>query len=209
MSAYMREHAPQGGFKGHDLYKVIQGNKDKIHRIFEIDENEPGKRHVVRPACVQCGKGPGMEENMGFSDEHIASNWRTQGCPADGIFVSPGVGQNNWSMHYTVDPLRDLLLSKYNAARILHVFGGDYGVPWGRRGTSKAERLSVLLPWIDKTARVDHFVGPLLQRYGKKLAKSNGDASGPLSVAEIQALLKSDSAVIDMTPPRKIPVAAS
>lgn len=119
-------------------------------------------------------------------------------CSTGRFDVSPKQGHMNWSMHYTVDPIRDGLLNEqFNDRKVLHVFGGDYGIPWGRSGTPKAERMSELMSVV-APGRVEHFVGPMLVRDGAKIAKSNGDAHAIPEMHTMADLLNTGEPIIEV-----------
>jgi hypothetical protein len=92
-------------------------------------------------------------------------------------------------MHYTIDPLRDVVLSRMRNVGVAHVFGGDYGEPWGPRGIPKAHRLSDTIAQIAPDVTVHHYAGPLLTRGGEKISKSNGDHAEPPSVRQLERML--------------------
>ncbi len=101
-------------------------------------------------------------------------------------------------MHYTVDPIRDGLLTRqHHEGKVLHVFGGDYGIPWGIGNRPKASRMSELMDNIAPDM-VDHFVGPMLTRDGHKLAKSNGDSHETPPVSVLQDLLSKNRSFIEI-----------
>ena len=108
---------------------------------------------------------------------------------------------HRWCIHYTIDPMRDALLARQKASPVLHVFGGDYGMPWGYNGIPKAKRMSDLMGRImskPEDPHIEHFVGPLLTRGGRKLAKSNGDACAVPDIATLEQILQAGKSVIDL-----------
>jgi hypothetical protein len=97
--------------------------------------------------------------------------------------------------------MRDALLARQKETPVLHVFGGDYGMPWGYNGIPKAQRMSDLMARVTSKPgdpHIEHFVGPLLTRDGKKLAKSNGDACAVPDVAVFEQMLLAGKSVIDL-----------
>ncbi|HRH93222.1 MAG TPA: hypothetical protein PKV72_01675 [Candidatus Peribacteria bacterium] len=197
MSDHMAESF-DGVSQGGELYALLADQRRLLEEAFEFNQNDSGKRHMVRPVCPSCEYGPTSEELIGMERGRIRSDCQRATCRYGEYSVRVADGESNWGMHYAIDPLRDIFIAKHADARVLHVFGGDYGVSWGRSFMPKAQRLSLLADMIGEGARVDHFVGPMLIRNGEKLAKSHGHASEPLSVKELQELLDGNRPYIEV-----------
>lgn len=192
MSDYMRRD-------GGGLYEFLQKHRKDIDGMFEFDRNEFGKRNFIRPICPECRHGPRLDDVVGTTASSIHAKCARVLCPHQEYAVHPSTGENHWAIHYAVDPLRDALLSAdHDYGKVLHVFGGDYGLPWGRSQTPKAERLQLLLAKIAPLLRINHFVGPMLKRDGQKLAKSNGDAGSLMKVSTLEAILQSKKPFVDL-----------
>ncbi len=197
MSDYFRESVPDGGSRGGELYWLLREHRAELRELFEF-RDDIHQEEFLRPVCSQCGFGPRYEQDMTIDDQGMGTACIDPGCGKGEYRVNPYVGDSNWSIHYAVDPVRDTFLAEqYRAQRVLHVFGGDYGQPWGTDGTPKAERLGRFMRQMDER-RIRYFVGPLLQKGGRKLAKSHGDSTPPPSLEELEAILRQKRAVVNV-----------
>ena len=77
------------------------------------------------------------------------------------------------NLFYLLDPIRDLIPNGFGQVTDLHMFGGDYGNPYGESKTCKADRVMGLMNAISDIPP-DVYVGPLLRFNGTKLGKSQG-----------------------------------
>ncbi len=187
MSDWMTDTDVSGVRTGQTLYSMLMQNRTQIVAALQPGGLNESVKPFMRPFCPECGTGSRLEHEITLTKNALMSVCRNRDCShrKKEYVSSPEKGDRNWSMFYAVDPLRDILLSRSSGGKVLHVFGGDYGVPWGvspysaRGGNheySKAYRLTKLVPKIDPLAYVDHYVGPMLVGPdGRKLAKSNGD----------------------------------
>jgi hypothetical protein len=199
MHEYMMEGAssttPQ---LGGQLYDLLWENRAKITNTFHMD-NPFNEAPFVMPFCTECRSGTRIDEMIFPTTHAIRSNCINLLCPRRDMQTEAIPHHDtNWSMHYTVDPLRDALLSQqFSRRRVLHIFGGDYGLPWGMYGVPKAERLHTVLTDI-APGKVDYYVGPLLRRNGQKLAKSNGDKTRAAPKASALQELATAGAIVDL-----------
>ena len=81
-----------------------------------------------------------------------------------------------YNVHYLIDPLRDALSTDTHPRNDLHIFGGDYGAPYGTQGTPKSRRIQLAMKAIGLNP-VDAFVGPLITYNGAKMGKSGASVS--------------------------------
>jgi|GEM_PF-2724371 len=179
MSHYLpNRDSPSEPTQGGMLYRLLYENRDLIRQAFDFRRFD-GTEEFVRPFCNGCGMVPADPRQTNMIPQGLGGTCKTPKCHERMYMVNPHEGERNWTMHYGVDPLRDILIADQNDAKVLHVFGGDYGTSWGYGGIPKAERLSELITQIAPNVKVDHYIGPLLLRNGMKLSKRRGDASYP------------------------------
>ncbi len=176
-----RENPQPEDVRGEDIYRLIYDNRDAIAERFpltgqaETDFNTvAGGLSLLRPQCPNCECLP---------INNIAVDYRYRAmqalcpnrCAPEKFVADIGKGDMNWAMHYTIDPIRDVALARRRDVGVAHVFGGDYGMPWGPGSMPKAQRLSWLIRQIAPDVTVHHYTGPMIIKEGRKLAKSNGD----------------------------------
>lgn len=199
MSDYMSSRSPANADQtrtGGILYEQLWNYRKEINRLFEFSDTN--SMQYVRPFCRDCKTGVRSDDLVRSFCEGILTTCQSEHCPTERIFIQPGRGMMNWSMHYAVDPIRDALLSsQFHDRRVLHVFGGDYGIPWGFDNQPKAQRMSKLMERI-RPGMIDHFVGPMLMRDGQKLAKSSGDAHDAPPIAYLNDLLATNEPYIEV-----------
>ncbi len=178
------------------LYELLWQHRMKINELFEFKDRL--SMQYVRPFCADCRTSVWPDREVLADDQGILTDCLNDSCSSEGFTVDPRKGHTNWSMHYTVDPIRDGLLTRHFGDRkVLHVFGGDYGIPWGRSGQPKAERMSELMSDV-APGRIEHFVGPMLVRDGTKIAKSNGDAHAIPEMRTMAELLSKGESIIEV-----------
>lgn len=198
MSAHMREADPATGEpRGADLFRLLRHHRALIEHTLELGRghDQPGCVCGACPGCLRANRDPAL---VTLSAAGIDSVCHYEQCPVTQFCIDPVRGDDRWTMHYTADPLRDALLAdEYDAERTLHVFGGDYGMPYGTNITPKAQRLTQMIPAMT-TRRIDHFVGPLLTRNGEKLSKSNGDAGQAPPYEWMELVVHSGQAMVEM-----------
>lgn len=197
MSAYMREHAPDGVTRGFMLYDYIRRFRTHIEAIYSFSRMEDGQRSAVRTACPRCRSSERCNTHQLERETRMHAICVNNVCPDRRMMytVDPEKGDDNWTMHYAIDPVRDGFIARELNNGVLHVFGGDYGVPWGVGGTPKAERMDILLQESRMSdPPVHHYVGPMLTRDGCKISKSDGCSSEPLGAEELERLLARASA---------------
>lgn len=199
MSDYMGAQAYENDRSiknGSLIYDQLWEHRTQINALFEF--NDPESMQYVRPFCRDCKYSINSDDYVRARPQGMLTKCLVEECPAGQFFVQPHRGHMNWSMHYAVDPIRDGLLTKqFQDKRVLHVFGGDYGIPWGLDNHPKAARMSALMEHI-APEMVDHFVGPMLTRGGQKLAKSNGDAHEVPAIGYLDKLLSKNAPVIEV-----------
>jgi hypothetical protein len=193
MSNHMSQapHAESLG-NGYRLYEMIRLNHDRISNAFPIfrpDYPHDKGQLSMRPVCRECHYAPVACSDVQTEPGKMYGACRNAACRCRVVTVDLERDQTNWAMHYTIDPLRDVLLARDKNAGVAHVFGGDYGMEWGPGRTPKAQRLSGLIRDMNKDVVVHHYVGPLLTRYGEKLSKSNGDHSQQPAARELERML--------------------
>ena len=198
MSNYMGMNANENDRltkKGTLVYDQLWQHRENINALFEFSDSN--SMQFVRPFCRDCKYSVNSDERIRAIEQGMLTNCLVPQCSTERMFVRPSQGHMNWSMHYAVDPIRDVILADFQDKKVLHVFGGDYGIPWGLDGRPKAARMSALM---DKVApeMVDHFVGPMLTRDGQKLAKSNGDAHEVPTIGYLDKLLSENEPVIEV-----------
>lgn len=184
---------------GAQLYNLLWQQRTRIVEAFNFDSAFNEAPFVI-PLCKDCNAGSRTPELIISTEHGVRSQCIDTLCMNSQkvIEATPSEGDTNWSMHYTVDPIRDALVSRqFLGRKVLHVFGGDYGMPWGRGGLSKADRLDTTLDHI-APGKVDYFVGPLLRRNGEKLAKSNGDKIHKVPKAPALRELATAGAIVDL-----------
>ncbi len=181
----------EGGNNGFALYRLIADYRSTIARNFGVFSHDPTIAGLssVRPACDLCGKGAREEQVKTYGHEYVRGSCTEACCSNDTYTVSIRRGDPHWCMHYTIDPLRDVVLSRMRDAGFAHILGGDYGEPWGQKGIPKASRLSSTIDTIAPDVTVHHYTGPLLTRNGEKISKSNGDRAEPPSVRQLERML--------------------
>lgn len=75
------------------------------------------------------------------------------------------------NLFYLIDPIRDLTLSRENKQVDIHIFGGDYGAPYGGEDLPKSHRVFGLMQGLSNSPPTV-YVGPMLTNYGVKIGKS-------------------------------------
>lgn len=184
MSDFYLQNGAEAQFMGKDLFDLLLSIRAKVGKAFP--KMKIGGISGVRALCPKChqGKSSFRGAARSYNDDKIVSSCENNEC---GDFerdyeVNIGQGDTNWAIFYTLVGLRDVsLLRRDNNKGILHVYGGDYGVPWGRGYVPKGRRISSLVDDVlgeDTKERIDHFVGPILvTKNGEKLSKSSGNGA--------------------------------
>jgi hypothetical protein len=193
--------AVEGEHNGLHLYKLIQANRGTIETFYpEFLDDHRGRRSPVVPVCPSCYTGSRDGKGVQMYPQMLLAECQGATCPQE-RFIMDLQKDHRWCIHYTIDPVRDALLARQKSESVLHVFGGDYGTAWGYNGMPKAKRMSDLMERIMSKSgdpHVEHFVGPLLTRGGRKLAKSNGDACVAPDIANLERMLQAGKSVIDL-----------
>ncbi len=195
MSEYMELSTDRNGSNGKKLYDLLWENREAITKRFNFEPMN--EMPFVQPLCADCETGVLVEQNVSCTSDQVRAKCLNTLCENEDIVIRPSK-DNHWSMHYAIDPLRDALLSDQFHRNVLHVFGGDYGLPWGRGGGSKADRLSTTQSEL-RPGKIDYYVGPLLTQDGVKLAKSAGHSSGMPDPGYLWSLLKEPRESIEVT----------
>ena len=137
----------------------------------------PGKRKtkdLLAPICDGCGHSSNKPPKFkGEEDLELQTYCYNQKCSVDEYAVKltqPG----KVNIFYLVDPIRDLIPDKEGKVVDLHIFGGDYGIPYDTSGLPKAERVSKLMSALSDRAPTI-YVGPTLTKGDVKIGKSKGN----------------------------------
>lgn len=200
MSEYMTEPGVKHANNGFALFRNIWDNAGKVKREFDGFSTRQDRQSAFRPACSECTHATLQSKKIMLCADGMEGECINEECDCHSYNVNIQNGANGWFIHYALDPLRDIDLARSNNAGVVHIFGGDYGVKWGVGGRPKAERLSHLIPEIDNSVTIHHFVGPMLTRNGVKLSKSKGDAADAPSVDELEYILSNNDSVIEYSP---------
>ncbi len=146
-----------------DLFLEPPGRMLLSRNISHSGSGKPG--HYLSPMCPCCNTStstPGTLNSVGELTVGCLSKTCSVVTYMESMFTPERV-----SFFYLVDPVRDVL-----SGADIHVFGGDYGVPYGKSGVSKAMRVAGLIAdFAGKSP--DIYVGPLVQVDGEKMAKSS------------------------------------
>jgi hypothetical protein len=185
-------------------YGLLFRNRERIKQVFEFDHE--GAYEFVLPACLGCLNTPENPDTVTMRPDEILGPCDSRACDEPKASVLPYMGDTNWTTHYTVDPVRDALLShQFRDRKVLHIFGGDYGIPWGYGRTPKAERMHTLLQEITPDT-VSHFVGPIIMSDGKKMAKSAGHFSSEPELEQLLDLSAEGRDVIELSSGQRWPL---
>lgn len=189
MSEFMK--APEGSSTvSREMYGLLRRHNGRLRTLFAMLPRE-GMTRYFRPFCEDCERGPRFDRQFISSPDSLSTH-----CPEHGTYSVEPAKQTNWTMYYQIDPLRDVLLSDNRQRRVLHVFGGDYGVREGMH-SSKADKLSVMTQFLSPDT-IDHFVGPLLTKEGQKMSKSTGHRTNIPDINVLDELARSGKGSIPM-----------
>jgi hypothetical protein len=198
MSEWLKEKDFHGDRYGLKLFKMIQDNREIIKTSFNpFTSSDFDASRIMCPCCYTATRGLQKVEKYGNIYGTVC---KLPNCKKtnENFYVCPEAGVGDWTMYYPVDPLRDVLFANERSSGVLHVFGGDYGVPWAA-GKSKCERLASAIKLIAPNVTVHHSVGPLLMRGTRKVSKSNGDACDSLPLlSDLHAMLQCGQTSIDL-----------
>jgi hypothetical protein len=206
MSEWMAPNASEasvveGVHNGEHLYKLIQARRGTIEEFYpEFLDDQQRRRSPIVPVCPSCYTGSRDGTGVQMYPQMLLADCQHATCHQE-RFIMDLQHDHRWCIHYAIDPVRDALLARQKESPVLHVFGGDYGMPWGYNGIPKAKRMSDLMERVmskPEDPYVEHFVGPLLTRGGKKLAKSNGDACAAPDIGNLEKMLQAGKSVIDL-----------
>lgn len=202
MSEYMLESPGDSDSHGFTLYQSIFEHRRAIAKAFGTSDR-PMKQAFFRPTCPHCEEGAFSSKVTNFTDTEMKSICVNEQCTNEEYALQPQK-DNRYFYNYTVDPLRDLQLAEQGNGGVIHVFGGDYGIPWGSRkahttAKSKAERIGDVALIMKPDVPLHHFVGPILLKDGQKLAKSNGDvASKGIDFELLDRIVTDGSPIVDI-----------
>jgi hypothetical protein len=199
LSDFFREQGKESAFLGMDLLQLIRRYSETIRSIFH--DAPYLYKMPVKPVCPSCDHGPRQIKHAFVTDRGFRGECDYEECDGleDTYEVDVARGDTYWSIYYMLLGLRDVLLSD-GGRGVLHIYGGDYGVPWNQV-TSKAARISALLTAISGNhhgTHVDQYVGPLLMGRGhRKLSKSRGDRLSIVDCALLQGVLDCRERVVN------------
>lgn len=205
MSQLYGETLSNGESLGAGFYKMLMDNRCQISKAFNrmMIHGKQG----IRPHCPECKTGfLKKSRKNAFDDTEIIGICYRDECPTDLHLVDVASGDTRWSIHYSLVSLLSLPLSQLNDnGAVLAIQGGDYGVSWGtpnkhfdNRAMSKGERANVAATAMTgDDQKIIHFAGPLLERMGTKLSKSNGDADENIDVMRIERFMAMNQPTIE------------
>lgn len=205
MSEFYTLDGQEGKYLGEDLLNVMLQHRLAVGRFFP--KMKISGVNGVRALCRDCDMGLNTPDGGRYVDGILTGQkCKNEECPLLGEVISADVarGQTNWMVFYTLVGLRDLLIARQATSEaVLHVYGGDYGLPWGRGEVPKAERISHMVTEIGRDGsggRIHHYVGPLLTTGGRKLSKSKGHGGLPEEVDfdQLMGLLGSGREVVEV-----------
>jgi hypothetical protein len=133
-------------------------------------------RQLISPICDECGHSSSKLPTI-YVDNSIMSRGTVKGkCFNERCDVGEYFTHINQSgrinFFYLVDPVRDLIPDGDGHITDLHIFGGDYALPWGGGDrASKAERVLRLMEGLSPIAP-STYVGPILMDGEEKVSKS-------------------------------------
>jgi hypothetical protein len=195
MSAFLASKAESGESYGAALSATLEKNAGPIKDAFsEFFGNVDHQNEVIRPMCPSCDHSSRSDQDMQLKEKGLEGNCINDHCGMERYRVHPENGSPSWMIHYLIDPTRDLLMRRMEDVGIVHVFGGDYGRPWGRdKLVPLGRRQYNLMEQMMKEQRdgppLHYYVGPMLQMNGKKIGKREGDAHEPPSVLQLETVL--------------------
>lgn len=201
-----------------DFFSLLKGDDKATERVKRyFGDVRLGKtRNCIGPVCPDCHQGTENNVHSRMKERgHFEADCRNSSCGTGKYEIHIGNGDIHWMTNYVFMGVRDVLTAQKDDESVLHLYGGDYGTPWGHGDAgkpSKRERVGNLVQEIMQNAkqgRIAHATGPLLLRQGKKISKSNGD-SGRGNLHDLfQILEEGESSVsIDVFQARKSPVYA-
>lgn len=161
----------------------------------------------IRPFCPECDQGYVKKPRHNkLEPGRIVGECHTPDCEVDRYAVEVAQGDTRWSVFYGLVSLMSVPLSEQmKGGSILEFLGGDYGMGWGKAnrqdGTllSKGARAAIATERMSGApGRINHYVGPLLQKGGGKLSKSKGDEAGAINCAELESWLSRGTPIIDI-----------
>ncbi len=207
MSDFFRAEGLDSEFLGEDFLNLMIRYRLAIGKFFP--KMKISGVNGARALCRNCGFGKVAPSRVkylqGVLNGQSCENRRCDDYESP-MMANIVRGDTNWAIFYTLVGLRDVLMARAASnSAILHVYGGDYGMPWGRSGTPKAERISNLVTAIGDGSGfakggISHFVGPLLTIGGHKISKSRGHGGLPEEVDfdSLLAMLESDGHVVEV-----------
>ena len=167
------------------LEAVMHLFKDKLRRklVREIIMDERGNVHKVplSPICPECNYSSAEFSKIDFEATKLTTTCNNRSCNSyDQKYSVLVTDTQRYSMHYLVDPVRDVFNGDGVEPADVHIFGGDYMESgYGVRGTPKAVRVQRLIRELMpkdnprfSTNSPDIYVGPMITIGGAKMGKS-------------------------------------
>lgn len=124
---------------------------------------------LLSPICDSCGHSSQFPPRVS-ADGTLNTMCYNERCDVRGYEVAL-TEPRRVNFFYLVDKVRDLIPDEHGVAADLHIFGGDYGLSWGRERITKAQRVFNLLAQLsDNPPSI--YVGPSVVLGGVKIGKS-------------------------------------
>ncbi|MBI4143246.1 hypothetical protein HY487_00010 [Candidatus Woesearchaeota archaeon] len=141
-----------------------------MKRILRDERGSTGD--LVAPICDTCqySSTNGHKLVDGENGVYLAAWCKNPECPTDTYEVKL-TQPRRVNIFYLIDPIRDLVPNDDGRIVDLHIFGGDYGLPYGVGRTPRAHRVQRLMSLLSENPP-DIYIGPILMFEGKKLGKS-------------------------------------
>lgn len=181
---------------GQEIIRTLLEGRDAFGRHYP-KMNLCAKRGV-RPINSNTGFGPSasdvrsMRSRYIVHPHHIHANSNEQGLININTFR-----EDNWALFYGYGFVRDFVVAERDDTRLVHLYGGDYALPWGKELISKAERNDKIAQ--DLSNRVDFRTAKLIVQDGQKLSKSGGADRARLNFGLLERISSVDGAVVNIS----------
>ena len=143
-----------------------------------------GSPHVspLSLICPDCHQSSGEFAVYDREHDRFKAECHNPSCPTETYYDHLSVGKA-FNVYYTVDPIRDLLYP----GRVLHIFGGDYGLDYGISTIGTVPKYALIaaamevarIVWEIGSESPSLFIAPMIvDGDGRKISKSIGNGDG-------------------------------
>ncbi len=163
-----------------DLFKKVVLDEDILFELKRIwfGSNNKKKKNILNvpysPICPSCNLADSGYSTIDRASETLEKKCNNPNCKEQSIIVSlDSIGE--YVIHYMMSPLQDIVKSNSDF-EVVHILGGDYDANYGVRKSPKYKTVQGLMGLFTEDVP-DVYVSPVVTVDGKKMSKSNRDAT--------------------------------